>query len=72
MIRLVEVKVSLKLLRFRDLKAMGVPWSRMHIDRLERDGKFPKRVQLGESTVAWLENEVEEFLSAKVAARNAA
>jgi prophage regulatory protein len=50
--------MSGKLLRFADLKPeKGVPWSRMHLDRLEKAGKFPKRVKLSPSTVAWIEEE---------------
>ena len=33
--------------------------SGMQIDRLERAGKFPKRIQLGPQSVAWVEEEVE-------------
>ena len=58
-----------KFLRFRDLKARGVPWSRMHLDRLEKAGKFPKRVQLGESTVVWIEAEIDAFIQGKLAER---
>lgn len=31
--------------------------------RLERDGKFPKRRQIGDGCVGWLYSEVEEYLT---------
>ena len=36
--------------------------SRPTIWRLERTGEFPKRRQLGKNSVAWLEEEVEEWM----------
>jgi prophage regulatory protein len=62
--------MSAKLLRFSDLKPeKGIPWSRMHLDRLEKAGKFPRRIKLSPNAVAWFESEVDEFLSAKAAER---
>ena len=62
--------MSERLLRFVQLKTeKGIPWSRIHIDRLEKAGKFPKRVQLGECTVVWVESEVDSFLEAKLGER---
>jgi prophage regulatory protein len=45
--------------------------SRSQIWRDERDGKFPKRVQLGPGRVAWVESEVEAWAQARLAAREA-
>jgi prophage regulatory protein len=60
-----------RFLRFPQLKAeKGIPWSRMHVDRLEKAGKFPKRVRLGENTVAWQEDEIDAMLAAKAAERD--
>jgi prophage regulatory protein len=62
--------MSRRFLRFPDLKAeKGIPWCRMHIDRLEKQGKFPTRVRLGEATVAWPEEEIDAFLAEKTAQR---
>jgi prophage regulatory protein len=59
------------LLRFPQLKSKGIPWTRMHLDRLERAGSFPKRVHLGSNTVGWVEDEIDAHVAAKVAARDA-
>lgn len=37
--------------------------------RLERAGKFPKRLQLGGNSTGWLEHEVDQWLSEKAEAR---
>jgi prophage regulatory protein len=47
-----------------------IPFTRQHIGRLERAGKFPKRIQVGENRVAWLESEVEDWIAARVAERD--
>jgi prophage regulatory protein len=42
-----------------------VPYSKMHIDRLEKDGLFPKRIHLGAGRVVWLQSEVLTWLHGK-------
>ena len=46
-----------------------VPYTPQHILRLEKMGKFPKRVRVGENRVAWLLTEVERWISVRVAQR---
>ena len=46
-----------------------VPFSIQHLGRLEKSGKFPRRIQVGEHRVGWLVSEIEAWLAAKVAAR---
>lgn len=48
-----------------------VLYSPAHIDRLEKEGKFPKRVRLSNSRVGWLVSEVQEWLQERVAERDA-
>jgi prophage regulatory protein len=47
-----------------------VVYSIQHITRLEQEGKFPKRIRLGDNRVAWLESEVDEWIEQKVIERN--
>src|SRR5262245_21483258 len=42
-----------------------VPYSPQHILRLEKRGKFPKRVQLGARRVGWYLAEVETWLGSR-------
>jgi prophage regulatory protein len=53
---------SLRLLDWPGVKAKGVPYSRMHVDRLERDGNFPVRLQLSANRVAWVESEIDDWI----------
>ncbi len=48
-----------------------VPYHEVHIGRLERAGKFPKRVKCGANRVAWIESEVDDWIAAKMAERDA-
>jgi prophage regulatory protein len=63
--------MSDRFLRYNDLREKGVPWCRMHLDRMEKAGKFPKRVRLGAGTVAWVEGEIDAFMACKIAERDA-
>ena len=59
-----------RLLTFADLKARGLPWTRMHVGRLEAAGKFPQHIKLGANSIAWFEDEVDDFLEEKAAERD--
>jgi prophage regulatory protein len=61
-----------RLVRFPELKSeFGIPWSRMHVDREEKAGRFAKRVHLGPNTVAWFADEIEAMIEAAAAEREA-
>lgn len=51
------------------LKKVGL--SDVTIWRMERAGKFPKRLQLGGNSVGWFEHEVDEWFESKAAQRGA-
>ena len=46
-------------------------YSPAHIARLEKCGRFPKRVRLGTGRVGWIDSEVEDWLKARIAERDA-
>ncbi len=48
-----------------------VPYTAQHILRLEGAGKFPKRLHLGANRVVWLQTEIEAWLKARIAERDA-
>ena len=60
----------MKLLLRLDLKADGVPWTNKHLLDLERKGKFPRRVYLGERTPAWRADEYAAWKAARIAERD--
>ncbi len=47
-----------------------VPYSDMHVWRLERDGKFPKRIKIGPNRVAWRLSEILAWIDEKADARD--
>ncbi|GMV63187.1 MAG: hypothetical protein AMXMBFR74_23550 [Parvibaculum sp.] len=56
----------------KELKTVcGIPYSGQHIARLEAAGAFPKRIRLGQNRVVWLLSEVEAWLDARIALRDA-
>ena len=55
----------MRLLSKRQLREL-VLYSPQHIARLEKAGKFPKRIQIGPNRVGWLEAEVLDWLRDKV------
>jgi prophage regulatory protein len=58
-----------RLVPYPGLGERGIPFTRMHLGRLEAEGKFPQRIQLGENTIAWFEDEIDDYLEQKAAAR---
>ena len=54
-----------KLLRLADVRAR-VPYSRSTIYQLISEGKFPKPISLGARAVAWLEDEISAWITARV------
>jgi predicted DNA-binding transcriptional regulator AlpA len=67
----------MRVLSFPDLRERkGITWSWQHIHRLmnERgdDGKpkFPRPMKLGKATNAWLEDEIDNWISERLAERD--
>jgi prophage regulatory protein len=51
-----------RVLLYKDLRDYGVVYSRSWIDRLERAGKFPRRIVLGTWHVGWLERVIVNYM----------
>jgi prophage regulatory protein len=62
----------MRLVGWQYLRDLGITFSRGHIDRLVKQGLFPRPVKLGFSTQGWIEDEIEQYLAEKAAARAAA
>ena len=54
----------MRLLRTQQVE-QRVGLSRTTIWRLERTGRFPSRRKLGPNAVAWLEEEIEEWIASR-------
>ncbi|HLG48144.1 MAG TPA: AlpA family phage regulatory protein [Reyranella sp.] len=62
----------MRLLSKKQLKEL-VLYSSAHVQRLENVGQFPKRVRLGNgprARVGWIEQEVLDWLQARIDARH--
>jgi prophage regulatory protein len=60
-------------LRYEELKSeKGIGWSRQYIRRLEKAGRFPHHFNVGPNTIAWLEEELDAWIDARVAESRAA
>ena len=58
------------LLAYDSLRTKGIPLSKCQIWRLERDGKFPKRVAVSEARHAWVEREIDDWIKGRIVARD--
>lgn len=61
----------MQLIDHEGLRRKGITFSRQHLHRLIKRGKFPAPVKIGDNRVAWIESEIDEFLEACVAKRDA-
>jgi prophage regulatory protein len=59
------------LIPYRDLKAKGVPYSKVHLWRLEKVDKFPRRVPIGPSRYGYVESEIDGYIGGLIDARDA-
>ena len=63
--------VRLRILSLSDLRELGIYYSRVHIYRLVKAGKFPAPIKVGQNRIGWVESEIDEWLNAKIAERDA-
>jgi prophage regulatory protein len=60
-----------KLLSQRELKEQkGIPFSRQHIHRLVKAGRFPAPIKVGDATNAWIESEIDAWFASKIVERD--
>ena len=63
----------MRLLNRFDLQALGIKFSRQHLKRLIKAGKFPRPIKPGTGTNgpdAWINSEINEYFVARIAARD--
>ena len=60
-----------RLLNSDDLRAKGIKFSRMHLYRLMKAGRFPKTIRVGDARNAWIEAEIDAYIAARIAERDA-
>lgn len=47
-----------------------VLYSYAHTARMEAEGRFPKRIRLGQGRVAYVESEIEDWVQARIKERD--
>jgi prophage regulatory protein len=58
-----------KIVGFNDLPQYGIKWSRVHVSRLVKEGRFPKHLNLAPQSIGWLEEEILAWIEERAAAR---
>jgi prophage regulatory protein len=59
------------ILSYRDLRARGIPYSKVHLRRLWEAGKFPRPFQLTEKgRLCWSDEQINAHVQARIAARD--
>ena len=58
------------LLSRNELKALGINVSNSSLLRWEQLGRFPRRIRMAGTTVAWLKTEVDAWLDARAEERS--
>ena len=61
--------MGIRILSKKDVRQQ-VLYSPAQIDRMEKAGRFPKRVRLGPCRVGWVEEEVLAWLKVRLSARD--
>jgi prophage regulatory protein len=64
--------MAARLIPYDALAAKCIPYSKPHLWRLEKAGKFPKRVPIGAGRYGYVEAEIDAYLEAKIDARDGA
>ena len=60
----------MKIITFPQLQpAKGIPYTDDHIRRKVKDGTFPAPIRLSERRIAWIEEEIDEWLAELAAKR---
>jgi prophage regulatory protein len=60
-----------QLIPYSALAAKCITYSKPHLWRLEKAGKFPKRVPIGAGRYGYVEREIDCYLEQKIAERDA-
>lgn len=61
-----------RLIPYESLEAKCILYSKPHLWRLEKAGKFPKRVPVGASRYGYVEEEIDAYIAERIAARDEA
>jgi prophage regulatory protein len=60
----------MRILDLSDLHDRGIKLSRVTIWRMENAGRFPRRVHVTPRCIGWREEEIDAYLTGRIAARD--
>ena len=60
----------MKVLDYDGLKSKGVPYSKPHLWRLVKAGRFPAPIKWGAARNGWVEEEIDQHIANKIAERD--
>jgi prophage regulatory protein len=63
--------MTARLISHEDLKSKDISYSKPHLWRMEKAGKFPKRVPIGAGRYGYVEGEIDRHVDELIAARDA-
>jgi prophage regulatory protein len=61
---------QIRILSYNDLRARGIRFSRQWILKLQKAGKFPQAVRLGEASTGFVESEINKWVEDLIAERD--
>jgi prophage regulatory protein len=64
--------IDMRFIHYDGLRERGIRYSRAHLWRMEKHGKFPRLVKLGGHTIGWVESEIDQHILDRIAERDAA
>jgi prophage regulatory protein len=62
----------IRLIGYDELKGRGIPHSKMQLWRLEKAGRFPRRVRISAARYGYIEAEIDQFINDRIAERDSA
>lgn len=57
-----------RLLRITQLPDFGIPYSRVHLARMAKEGKFPAPIKLSHKCIVWRASAIEAWIAEREAA----
>ena len=58
-----------RIIGWSELRTM-VPYTRQHVLKLEKAGRFPRRLPVGANRIGWLLSEIEAWIEDRIAERD--
>jgi predicted DNA-binding transcriptional regulator AlpA len=63
----------MRLVRYPQLRELyDIPYSRVHLGRMENVKQFPRRIHLSRNVICWSQQEIEDWIKARADARTKA